>query len=533
MSDAFSQSKIDAAIELASREHCEADLYYFLQEAWNEVEGGKPFVGGWAIQVMCEHAEELYYGRIKRLLVNIPPRSTKSLVFSVIFPVWCWIKNPGEQLMTISYAEKLAKRDNVKARRLIKSDWFQKRWGNRFQLSDDQDTKERVDNMQGGYRVVVGMDSGIVGEGSNCMILDDANSTNNMSEASLESSLSVYTDVLPTRFNDLKTGRMCVVQQRVHERDISGWIIANQPEFVRLILPMEFESSRRCTTVPLKSTNGKPWSDPRIEEGELLMPNRVGQKELKSLKNAMSSEYVIAGQLQQRPAPAEGGMIKKAWFQPYKHDFQPKIKFTIQAWDTASSVKKEAAYSACLTVGIFDDEQGYPSLILLGAWRKKVEFPELYKTVQRMGQDYRATTPDRPINIRFKPDLILVEEKSTGIPLIQTLNRAGLNLTAWRPDKYGDKIERVRRTTHILESGRVYVPMQAPDYTRMKKFAEVLVMQCITFPAAASRDFVDCLTSILQRIINSGWILHPMEEQARIAAELERDMVAPQERAFY
>ena len=435
--------------------------------------------------------------------------------------------------MTISYAEKLAKRDNVKSRRLIKSDWFQKRWGNRFQLSDDQDTKERVDNMQGGYRVVVGMDSGIVGEGSDCMLLDDANNTNNLSEASLESALSVYTDVLPTRFNDLKTGRMCVVQQRVHERDISGWIIANQPEFVKLILPMEFEPGRRCTTIPLKSTNGEKWSDPRTVEGELLMPERVGQKELKSLKNAMASEYAIAGQLQQRPAPAEGGMIKKSWFQPYKQEFIPKIKFTIQSWDTASSIRKEAAFSACTTWGVFDDEQGYPSLILLGAWRKRVAFPELYETVQRMGRDYRATTADRPINQRFKPDLILVEEKSTGIPLIQTLNKTGLSLTAWRPDKYGDKVERVRRITHILESGRVYVPMQGPDFTRMKKYAEVLVLQCITFPNADSRDFVDTMTQAIQRIINSGWILHPMEEQARIASDLEREFSAPTERAFY
>lgn len=533
MADNFSRAQVDAAIELARRQKCEDDLYFFLQEAWKEVEGGKPFVGGWFTECLCQHMEELYYGRVKRLLVNCPPRSTKSLIISVLFPVWCWIKNPSEQIMTISYAEKLAKRDNVKSRRLIKSDWFQKRWGNRFQLSDDQDTKERVDNMQGGYRVVVGMDSGIVGEGSDCMLLDDANNTNNLSEASLESALSVYTDVLPTRFNDLKTGRMCVVQQRVHERDISGWIIANQPEFVKLILPMEFEPGRRCTTIPLKSTNGEKWSDPRTVEGELLMPERVGQKELKSLKNAMASEYAIAGQLQQRPAPAEGGMIKKSWFQPYKQEFIPKIKFTIQSWDTASSIRKEAAFSACTTWGVFDDEQGYPSLILLGAWRKRVAFPELYETVQRMGRDYRATTADRPINQRFKPDLILVEEKSTGIPLIQTLNKTGLSLTAWRPDKYGDKVERVRRITHILESGRVYVPMQGPDFTRMKKYAEVLVLQCITFPNADSRDFVDTMTQAIQRIINSGWILHPMEEQARIASDLEREFSAPTERAFY
>lgn len=525
---------VRAAIEVAKKLRCEDDLYFFLQEAWREIEGGKPFVGGWAVQAICEHAEEVYYGRIKRLLVNIPPRSTKSVVFSVVLPVWCWIKNPSEQIMTLSYIEKLAIRDNVKARRLIKSKWFQDRWGDKITLAEDQDTKTRVDNMQGGYRVVMGLDSGIVGEGSDLMILDDPNTTTNMSEAALKATLSAYTDVLPTRFNDLKTGRMIIVQQRVHERDISGWVIANQgKQFVKLILPMEFESSRRCTTVPLKSTNGEPWSDPRTEEGELLMPERVGQRELKLLKAAMASEYTIAGQLQQRPAPAEGGMIKKAWFQHYKYDSVPKIKFTIQAWDTASSIKAGAAFSACVTMGVFDDEHGYPSLILLGAWRKRVEFPELYRAVQRMGQDYRATTEDRLPNPQFKPDLILIEEKSTGIPIIQTLNKAGLVLTPWRPDKYGDKVERIRKVTHLLEGGRVYVPMQPPDFTRMKRYADVLVSQAIIFPNGDSRDFLDCCSMILQRVINSGWILHPVEESARMAAEHEREYSAPPAKAFY
>lgn len=530
-----SPEAVKAAIEVAKKLRCEEDLYFFLQEAWVHVEGGKPFVGGWLTEILCQHAEEVYYGRVKRIVVNVPPRSTKSLIFSVVFPVWCWIKNPGEQLMTLSYIEKLAVRDNVKARRLIKSKWFQERWGDKVILADDQDTKNRVDTMQGGYRVVVGLDGGgLLGEGSNCMIIDDPNDTNNLSEASLESTLSVYTDVLPTRFNDMKTGRMIVVQQRVHERDISGWILANQnKQFVKLILPMEFEMDRRCVTVPLKSTNGKPWSDPRTYEGELLMPERVGQRELKILKSALASEYAIAGQLQQRPAPAEGGMIKKAWWQHYKSEYTPKIKFTIQAWDTASSIKVGAAYSACVTMGIFDDEHGYPSLILLGAWRKRVEFPELYRTVQRMGQDYRATTEDKVPNPQYKPDLILIEEKSTGIPIIQTLNKAGLTLTSWRPDKYGDKVERVRKVTHLLEGGRVYVPMQPPDFTRMKRYADVLVTQASIFPNGDSRDLLDCVSMVLQRVINSGWILHPVEESARMAAEHEREYSAPPAKAYY
>lgn len=363
---------------------------------------------------------------------------------------------------------------------------------------------------------------------------DDLNSVRDNSETMLDSALSFYTEVLPTRFNNFKTGKMIVVQQRVHQLDVSGWILANQSkQFVSLILPMEFEESRRCTTVPLKSTNGKPWSDPRTYEGEILWPERFGDKEIKLLKSALSSEYAIAGQLQQRPAPSEGGMIKRTWFKPWKQEEPPKIKFTIQMWDTGATIGKKSAYSACTTFGIFDDDYGIPSLILLGAWRKKVEFPELYKAVQRMARDYRATTEDKRINPKFAPDLVMVEEKSTGVQLIQTLNKTGIVLVGWRPDKYGDKIERVRRVTHMLEAGRVYVPYRAPDFRAPKQYADFLMSQCAVWPKGESRDLVDCISATLQRVINSGWVLHPMEQKAKMDDDYRREHMASEGQAFY
>lgn len=665
MNPSDAELQIIAAAEALDRRQCEEDLYWFLQRAWPVVEGGRAFSGGFAVEAMCKHLEEVFYGRCKRLLINIPPRSTKSTLISVVFPVWCWIKDPALQLMTVSYAEKFAKRDNVKSRRLLKSEWFQARWGSRFQLSEDQDTKNRVDNMQGGYRVAVGLDSGITGEGAecfvagtrvlcvhgyrnienvkvgdrvvswnfelgleepaqvvavmsrparetvrvtfangaafrctpehqiyiegrewvpahslkagdisltmdggvavrevvrglpsadvydiqvegnhcffaegvlvhNCIILDDPNSASDLSETALDNALDVFTEVLPTRFNNFKTGRMIVVQQRVHERDVSGWILANQKDdYAKLILPMEYESERRCVTIPVKGTDGRPWEDPRTEDGELLMPGRIGSVELKRLKQSMRSEYAIAGQLQQRPAPAEGGLIKRSWFKPWKEEYTPRCTFIIQSWDTGLVSNKKSSYSACTTWGIFKDDQDYPSLILLGAWRKRVEFPELYEAVQRMSQDYAATTKDRPISRARKPDLVMVEEKASGIPLIQTFNKSGALLTPWRPDKYGDKVERVRRVTHLLESGRVYIPMRAPDFKVPRGYAELLVSQAITFPNAESRDLVDTLTMTLQRVINSGWVLHPVEKNAMLHRELEREMSDSGGRALY
>lgn len=453
---------------------------------------------------------------------------------SVLFPVWAWLKKPGLQFLTTSYLDRLAIRDNVKSRRLIKSAWFQSRWGNRFELTEDQSTKDRVDNTKGGYRVTAGLDSGITGDGGDLIICDDANNVKDQSDVALENALDVWQNVLPTRFNDFKTGRLINVQQRTSEKDISGYIRAHQKdEFVNLILPMEFESESVCITVPTKSTNGKKWQDWRKEDGELLVPDRIGSRELKSLKKALGSEYAISGQLQQRPAPAAGGMIKRAWWMPWKHESPPNIRFVIQAWDTATSMKDKAAYSACLTFGIFKDDHDHDSLILLSAWRKKLEFPELYKAVQRMAKDYRATTEDRLINEKYKPDLILVEEKSSGVQLIQTFNKTGIMLTGWRPDKYGDKEERVRRVTHILEAGRVYVPYKGPDFMKPMTYADFLISQCALFPKGDSRDFVDCLTMILQRVINSGWVLHPLEEQSAQQDEWNRNYIGQQEQGFY
>ena len=524
----------EAIVELALRRQAEDDFYTFVKLAWPQVEGGKKLIDSWALKAMCEHLEEVFYGRILRLLINIPPRMTKSTTVSVLFPVWCWIKEPSLQIFSLSYAERLAVRDNVKSRRLIKSAWFQNRWGDKFSLALDQDAKDRVDNLQGGYRVVAGLDGSITGDGGDLLLLDDPNNIRDNSDTTLETALNVFTDVLPTRFNNFKTGRMIVVQQRANEKDISGWILGHEKkEWVHLMLPMEFEESRRCITVPLKSTNGEPWQDPRKEEGELLSPDRIGEKELQRLKSALGGAYAIAGQLQQRPAPMEGGMIKRSWWQPWKEESSPNVRFIIQAWDTAMSIKDKAAYSAQTTWGIFKDDHEHDSMILLSVWRKRVEFPELYKAVQRMGRDYRATTEDRIVNERYKPDLILVEEKASGIQLVQTLNKTGLTLVGWRPDKYGDKIERVRRVTHILEAGRVYVPYRAPDFMKPKQYADFLITQCATWPKGDGHDLVDCLSMALQRVINSGWILHPLEQSSSQEDQWRRDYLGSDEKGFY
>lgn len=159
----------DALIELALRRQAEDDLYTFVKLAWPYVEPGSPFQGGWALECICQHLEAVYYGDIKRLLINQPPRTGKSTLVSVLYPVWVWIKLSSEKFMCVSYSEKLAVRDNIKARRLIKSRWFQNRWPH-ITLADDQDTKSYVENTDGGHRYVTGVDGSVTGFGANIII---------------------------------------------------------------------------------------------------------------------------------------------------------------------------------------------------------------------------------------------------------------------------------------------------------------------------------------------------------------------------
>ncbi len=653
--------------EMAERVSMIEDFHTFAVKAWPVLEGGRVFQDGWAFKIIAEHLELVYHGTITRLLINLPPRLGKSSLVSVLWPVWCWLNNASMQFMTMSYSEKLAMRDNVRARRLIKSAWFQERFGELFTLSDDQDTKIRVDNMQGGYRVITSVDGTVTGEGGdclvagtkvstnkgiiniedlqdsegdtlvlsydhdkseycyrkieawrelfdrenlceivttsgrkitctkghmlydvgfgyrcawdlsvgaelltqdkdwpidevlsvseisgganvydiqvegtnnffangvlvhNCLILDDPNSARDTSETALSSALDFFTQVLPTRFNDFSTGRMVVVQQRIDERDISGHILgADRDGWTALILPMEFEIGRRCITVPLKSTNGEPWADPRITDGELLVPARMNAHDVARLKKELASEYAIAGQLQQRPAPLEGGIIKRKWIKVWKYPEPPVVDYVLQSWDTAMTDGKHSAYTAVTTWGVFKDEHSIPNIMLLSAFRKKMEFPELYEAMLRMSKHYLDFNGDMKPSAsnRFKPDIILVEDKASGITLIQQLRRLGIDVIKFNPNKFGDKINRVRRITHLVEAGRLWVPGMAPDYTRLRPFADMMVENLVNFPNADSRDIVDTVAQALLRLSTSGWVYHPLDLEAnpstKYAGEDER-----------
>lgn len=508
-----------AATELINRKKARETFHDFVRQSWPVIEGGREFVDGWHIGALAEHLQAVMDGEIQNLVVNVPPRSMKSTIVSVQLPAWVWITRPNFQWLFTAYAQGLSLRDSLKCRRLIESGWYQVRWGDKYQLTSDQNTKLRFENDATGYRIASSVDGVVTGEGGDVIVADDPNSANAVSDTMLDTTNTWWDHVMGSRLNDIKTGHRIVIQQRLHERDLTGHILSKTDDsWVHLMLPMEFEKARACITVPLMSTGGKPWKDPRTEEGELMWPDRWGDGEVKKLKSDLASEYAVAGQLQQRPAPADGGIIKKSWFQWWKHPVAPKCNFIVQSWDTALGVKDKNAYTAATTWGVFDDGQGVPNIILLNAWRVRWEYPDIRRIAQRMAVDYLdddLNHPIRPPKEGKKPnrrcDMILIEAKMNGFSLIQDLSRAGIIPTKFNPDKHGDKIQRVRIITHIIEAGRVWVPTMPPSFTQLRPYADLLVNQCAVFPNAESRDLVDTMTQALIRLSQSGWVYNPAD----------------------
>lgn len=512
-----------AADELLRRRKLKKSLHAFLKEAWPIWMGERPFRDSWYIGAIAEHIEALANGQIRNLLLNQPPRTTKSSLCGVCLVPWIWINDPSVHALCASYDGNLAKRDHRTARELIQSDWYQTRWGNIYSLSEDQNTKDQYNNTRGGARIAVGVEGSTTGHGGDWVIVDDGNDVNDVSDTSLDNTLYWWHTVMPTRVNNRLNMKRLVVQQRVNERDMSGDIIANNTggEWVHLRLPLEFERMHRCFTVVLPSSKPHRWHDPRKVEGETLDPKYFTAAVVKEIKKELQSEYAISGQLQQRPSPGDGGIIKKSWFKSwperqedgtYPDSILPRFDFKVTSIDTSLNDTKTSAFNAATTWGIFKDRHGIGNALLLSVWQKRCEWPEMRKVMLRVAEDY-LDDADSPLLKRSrnrKPDMMLVEDKGFGMLLARDLARAGITVTRFNPHGKGDKTQRVRVVSPLIEGGRVWLPLSAENqYRTLRPFAQKMLDNAIKFPKAATRDLVDTMAQFLWRMQASNWIWNP------------------------
>jgi predicted phage terminase large subunit-like protein len=519
---------IEEQLKDLDRAEFEDSLYAFLMNGWKYIDPA-PFAHGWPIEAVAEHLQAVVDGEIKRLIINIPPRCAKSSLTSVAFPAFTWAQRrksdtsgPGVQFLHASYSQILTLRDSTKCRRLIESPWYQGLWGDRFSLMPDQNTKSRFDNDKGGSRLSTSVGSSLTGEGGNIIVVDDPNAAQEAhSEATIATTIEWWDGALSTRLNNAKTGAFVVIQQRLGEEDLTGHILSKEVgEWTHLCLPMRFEPERSFVT-------SIGWEDPRTEPGELLWPERFGEREVANLERQMGP-WTAAGQLQQRPEPKGGGVIKREWWQLWEREKFPPLDYVMASLDTAYTTKTENDYSAMTVWGVFsggaqtaianrvigrDSEtismikrtytEEHPKVMMMFAWQERLELHELVLKVSQTMKDYKV-------------DKLLIENKAAGISVAQEIRRL-YGHEDWAVQlidpKSQDKLSRLYSVQHLFAEGLIY----APD----RSWADQVITQVSTFPKGKHDDLVDTVSMGLRHLRETGLLTRGVEFTADLEGQMQ------------
>jgi predicted phage terminase large subunit-like protein len=451
-------------VELSRR-----SLAEYARMVWPLLEPATPLRWGWALDAICSHLEAVTSGEIRRLLMNVPPGTMKSLLTNVIWPSWEWGPKEKAHLRHIGTAHKqdLAIRDNLKCRRLIQSNWFQERWP--VHLVTDQNAKTKFENDKTGFMEAMAF-TGMTGSRGDRVRLDDPISAHDAnSEAELQAAEIAFTETLPTRVNNDESA-IVVIMQRLHERDTSGVILSKELDYVHLCLPMRFEPARRCVT---------RWgADPRTTEGELLFPERFPEEQVAQLEKTLGS-HATAGQLQQRPAPRGGGILKTAWLRYWS--VQPKLEWRYIFADTAQKTKEENDFSVFECWG----RSTTGDAILLDLIRGKWEAPELLAQGRAFWLKHQAIPNAAPLRG------MKVEDKVSGTGLIQTLRREGIPILPMQRDR--DKVSRAHDAAPFMESGCVYIPESA-------SWVSDFLGEVEAFPTGAHDDQIDPMLDAIREV---------------------------------
>lgn len=494
-------------------------LYEFVKQSWHVVEPGVPFIPSWHIESICEHLEAVTRGQIKRLLINIPPRHSKSTIVSVMWPMWEWITAPQQKFLCASYSGNLSIRDNLKARRLIQSPWYQERWGDAFELSGDQNAKQRFENDKTGYRLATSVGGTATGEGGSRLILDDPHSAQEaQSDAMREVALEWFDVVWSTRLNNSKTDAMVTIMQRLHEKDISGHILEDIGGWEHLMIPAEWDGVTRRTSLG--------QYDPRRKKGELICPERFGEKEVADLKKLLGV-YGSAGQLQQDPQPEGGGILKvdnfKLW--PAKQPL-PQFEYIIQSYDPAFTERTSGDPTACSTWAVFT-HGGVRNAMLIDAWDEHLSYPELReRAIRDYNTEYGGTSVKDGMRRARKPDRVLVEAKASGQSLLQDLRLARVPAVAYNPGR-ADKVSRAHQAAPTLELGLLWIPESGKIPGSPATWAQPFVKQLAKFPVVAHDDYVDTFTQVVIYLKNDGWFDLPRARDRDEQQPYKRERVNP------
>jgi len=461
------------------RELSARSLSEFIKMAWHVLEPETVYVHGWHLDAMSEHLEAVTSGQITRLLFNVPPGTMKSLLTSVFWPAWEWgPKNmPALRVISASHEESLATRDNMKMRRLVESEWYQARWP--IVMTSDQNAKTYFENARTGFRQSCPVKS-MTGRRGDRVIWDDPHSVESaLSEAHRETALRVFQETLPTRLNSPKDSAIVIDMQRLHENDVSGYILEQELDYVHVMLPMEFELERKCFT-------SLGFEDPRTKEGELLFPKRFPHEVVERDKKVMGS-YATAGQFQQRPAPRTGGFFE--WEELMIVGAVPKLKKIVRYWDKAGT-DDDGAYTAGVLMGIDYKGLFYVLDVVRGQWAA----PKRERTIKQTAQ-LDATTHGRLVKIWIEQ-----EPGSGGKESAESTiqNLAGFSCYSERPT--GDKAVRAEPYSVQVEAGNI--KLLKGDWN------QAFIDEHKTFPKGKYKDQIDASSGSFNKIAPNTGMIH-------------------------
>lgn len=389
--DFESQKMILSEIDAYEKEQCK-DLRMFVKYAWPSVEP-YAFKNNWHLDAICEHLQAVTEGHIKKLIINIPPRMMKSLSCCVFWPAWEWgLVDPCQAWVYASHSMKLSNEHSVKCRDLIMSDWYQGHFGDEVNILDDQNTMSRFVNTNRGVRMCTSVGGSVTGFGGNRLIVDDpldADKANSAIER--DNANRWWSETMSSRLNDHKTGSRVVIMQRLHENDLTGYLLAKEQGYEHLCIPMRHEPSH-----PHKTKTSITFTDPRTYDGEVLFPDMMDDTILGHYENDMGS-YSVAGQLQQRPAPRDSGMFKREWFE-IVDKVPDKIRHKVRHWDLAAS-EKRTGNDPDWTVGLklVLDDKGVFYIVDIVRFRESAQYVE--ESIKSSAeQDGKSTIISLPID---------------------------------------------------------------------------------------------------------------------------------------
>jgi predicted phage terminase large subunit-like protein len=458
------------------RERGQASFMAFVRKMW------PGFVHGRHHAVLAQKFEDIAAGRLKRLAISLPPRHTKSEFGSYLFPAWFLGKFPGKKVMQSSNTGELAVGFGRKVRNLVMSEQYAQVFPN-VTLRQDSKAAGRWSTNHDGEYFAIGVGGTMTGRGADLVVIDDPHTEQEAALAAhdpsvYDKSYEWYTSGPRQRLQP--NGAIVIIATRWSERDLIGRVLKDAAERDRLD---EWE----VVELPAIMPSGKP-----------LWPEFWSLKELEALKEELPANKWNA-QYQQQPTGEEGAIVKRDWWRVWEKDDPPPCEYIIQSWDTAYTKNERSDFSACTTWGIFylDEDKRAPNIILLDAFQKRMEFPELKEKAKSMYMEWQ-------------PDTCIIEAKAAGAPLVYELRQAGIPVSEYTPvrgtaKQSNDKISRLNSVSDIFKSGVVW----APD----TRWARELIDQMAAFPNAAHDDLTDTAVQAMLRFRQGGLLRLESDEQ--------------------